>query len=251
MPSKKSSAPRRDDAARLFSRPLTHADDMSSGFVQGLHSLALGKERHVLIYVPANYDGVHPAPLALMLHGAGSSAERGIDYLQSLADEFSLFLVAPKSRDVTWDVIMGSYGADVEFIDAVLGHVFEHYSVDASHLALGGFSDGASYALSLGITNGDLFTHLLAFSPGFMVPTAQHGGPQSPRVFISHGTDDRVLPIEICSRKIVPQLQKADYDVTYCEFDGPHTLPTEIAHNALSWFLTPAESDSCRKRPES
>jgi len=36
-----------------------------------------------------------------------------------------------------------------------------------------GFSDGASYALSVGITNGDLFTHVIAFSPGFVAPARQ------------------------------------------------------------------------------
>jgi phospholipase/carboxylesterase len=35
-------------------------------------------------------------------------------------------------------------------------------------VALGGFSDGASYALSLDLTNGDLFASLIAFSPGFI-----------------------------------------------------------------------------------
>jgi predicted esterase len=34
-------------------------------------------------------------------------------------------------------------------------------------LAVSGFSDGASYALSIGPANGDLFTHVMAFSPGF------------------------------------------------------------------------------------
>jgi phospholipase/carboxylesterase len=29
----------------------------------------------------------------------------------------------------------------------------------------------ASYALSLGIANGNLFSHVLAFSPGFLAPT--------------------------------------------------------------------------------
>ena len=97
-----------------------------------------------------------------------------------------------------------------------------------------GFSDGASYALSLGLTNGDLFTHVLAFSPGFMAPRKRRG---KPRLFLSHGTRDRVLPIDPCSRRIVPQVRRAGYDVTYREFDGPHTVPDEIAREAVDWFL--------------
>jgi len=106
-------------------------------------------------------------------------------------------------------------------------------ALDTRRLAITGFSDGASYGLSLGLTNGDLFTHLIAFSPGFMAPTTRRGKPP---VFVSHGTRDRVLPIERCSRRIVPQLDRAGYRVRYREFDGPHTVPASIAREALHWF---------------
>ncbi len=177
----------------------------------GLHSLFVEEKREVLLYVPAGYKPETPSPLALMLHGAGGSTQHGIDLLENFADEFGILLLAPKSFHATWDVIADRYGADVQFIDAALNQIFERYNVDSSRLAVGGFSDGASYALSLGITNGNLFSHVIAFSPGFMSPTAQTGAP---RIYISHGTQDRVLPIERCSRKIVPQLKQAGYDIT-------------------------------------
>ena len=100
--------------------------------------------------------------------------------------------------------------------------------------AVVGFSDGASYALSLGPTNGDLFTRVIAFSPGFASPGARRGMPP---VFVSHGTRDGVLPIERCSRRIVPRLEREGYEVCYREFDGPHTVPRSIAHEALGWFV--------------
>ena len=61
------------------------------------------------------------------------------------------------------------------------------------------------------------FTHVLAFSPGFLAPAERVG---SPRIFVSHGTRDGWLPIERCSRRIVPQLERAGYEVRYREFDG-------------------------------
>jgi phospholipase/carboxylesterase len=100
-------------------------------------------------------------------------------------------------------------------------------------VAAGGFSDGASYALSVGLGNGDLFTHVLAFSPGFMAPAVVVG---EPRVYVSHGSRDEVLPIG-CSRRIVPELGRAGYDVRYHEFDGPHTVPEAVARGAVDWFL--------------
>ena len=46
-----------------------------------------------------------------------------------------------------------------------------------------------------------------------------------PRFFVSHGTMDRVLPIDECSRVIVPRLKALDYDVTTAEFEGRHEVP--------------------------
>jgi predicted esterase len=145
-----------------------------------------------------------------------------------------MILLVPESRGETWDVIEGGYGPDVSHIERALEQTFGRYEVDPSHVAAAGFSDGASYALSLGATNGDLFTHVLAFSPGFMAPASPHG---SPALFISHGTRDRVLPINACSRRIVPRVKAAGYEVFYREFEGPHLVPPEVADEAVEWFL--------------
>jgi predicted esterase len=169
----------------------------------------------------------------LTLHGAGGDARSGISHFLHLADAAGVVLLAPESRGRTWDVLLGGYGPDVEFIDRALEWTFERLTLDTRRLAITGFSDGASYGLSLGLTNGDFFTHLIAFSPGFMTP-ANHRG--KPPVFVSHGTRDRVLPIERCSRRIVPQLDRAGYLVRYREFDGPHAVPESIAREALRWY---------------
>jgi len=176
----------------------------------------------------------------LMLHGAGGHAHHGLGVLGPLAEAHGVILLAPASRDRTWDVIVDGYGADVELIDRALAWVFSRYAVDAGRLAVGGFSDGASYALSLGIGNGELFTHVLAFSPGFVAPVEQQGAPD---IFISHGTDDRVLPIGRCSRRIVPMLQRAGYAVEYREFTGGHTIPPAIGQEAVEWFIDPSDVD--------
>ncbi len=199
----------------------------------GLHQLDLDGPRDGLLYVPASYRADRPAPLVLTLHGAGGDARSSLAPLQLVANMTGLLLLAPDSRRQTWDIIMGGYGPDVTFIDRALEQIFSRYAVDPTHLAIGGFSDGASYALSLGLTNGDLFTHIIAFSPGFMAPARREG---SPHIFVSHGTRDAVLPIEKCSRRLVPQLKREGYDVLYREFDGPHTVPIPIVREAWNWF---------------
>jgi phospholipase/carboxylesterase len=188
-----------------------------------------------LLYVPETYRAESPAPLMLWLHGAGSRARVFLSpELQGQADTAGMLLLVPTSKEYAWDVIVGRYGPDVAMIDRALESTFNRYAVDPARIAVGGFSDGASYALSLVITNGDLFTHVLAFSPGFMVPTGQRG---SPRVFVSHGIHDDVLPIDRCSRKIVPQLRRVGYEVRYREFEGGHAIPPDVAGEAVGWFI--------------
>jgi phospholipase/carboxylesterase len=227
--------PRGDEPGWLQARPALQLPTNAPQAAQlGLQQLGLATGRDGLIYVPPGYQSTRPAPLVLMLHGAGGNAYHSVAPLQSLADKAGLILLAPESRRQTWDVLYGSYGPDVDFIDQALAQTFARYAVDPAHLVVEGFSDGASYALSLGITNGDLFTHVVAFSPGFMAPADQRG---SPRLFIAHGTHDAVLPIDRCSRRIVPQVRRAGYDVRYHEFEGPHTVPEAIAREAVSWLL--------------
>lgn len=207
---------------------------VEGGVAPGLQPIGSGDGTDGLLYVSTRYDAQRPAPLALVLHGAGGDARNGLVPLMPLADAAGLILVAPGSREATWDVIANDYGPDVEVIDALLGEAFATCSVDVAHVGVEGFSDGASYALSLGVSNGDLFTHIIAFSPGFLRPARQEGAP---RIFISHGTQDTVLPIGNSSRRIVPSLERAGYDVTYREFDGGHMVPGEIASAAVEWFL--------------
>jgi phospholipase/carboxylesterase len=215
--------------ARLLARPGLPKEAAQPG----LHELGLGQGRDGFLYVPKGYRADRPAPLAVMLHGAGGSARPALGPFHGLADDAGLVLLAIDSRRQTWDVIQGGYGPDVAFLDRALELTFARCAIDRARIAVEGFSDGASYALSLGITNGDLFSHVIAFSPGFMVPKEQHGAPE---IYISHGTKDQILPIDSCSRRLVPRLRSAGYEVKYHEFDGPHTVPEDIAREALAWF---------------
>ena len=222
-------APTTRQDARLLARPGTPKEEVKPG----MHELGLGGRRDGVLYVPKGYKADRPAPLAVMLHGAGGSARRALGPFQRLADKAGLILLATDSRGDTWDVIEGGYGPDVAFLDRALELTFSRCAIDPKRIAAEGFSDGASYALSIGITNGDLFSHVLAFSPGFLMPKDQRGKPE---IYISHGKTDQVLPIDSCSRKIVPRLRSAGYEVVYREFDGPHTVPEDIAREALKWF---------------
>lgn len=116
-----------------------------------------------MAYAPESAADGSVYRLVLLLHGAGGSARQGLDLLLPVADEHQLLLVAPQSSAASWDLIAGGFGADVARIDGLLATVFDRYPVQ--EVTFGGFSDGASYALSLGLANGDLVDAVLAFSP--------------------------------------------------------------------------------------
>src|SRR5215210_4250180 len=221
------------EQGRLRSRPARTPAEAAPVGLQTLGSDAGPADGY--LYVPAGYRPEKPAPLVLLLHGAAEDAREGLAQLRGQADEAGIVLLALSSRGPTWDSILarGRYAQDVAAIDRALGHAFSRCKVDPVRIALAGYSDGASYALSLGLANGDLFTHVLAFSPGFLAPTGQTG---SPRIFVSHGTQDRWLPIDSCSRRIVSQLERAGYEVRYHEFEGGHVVPPAIARQAAIWF---------------
>jgi acetyl esterase/lipase len=192
----------------------------------GRHDIEVDGSLAGVCYVPATT----PRRVVIMMHGAGGTAEAGVGLLLPYADDHGVAIYAPKSVRATWDVIGPGFGPDVRRIQAALTQIVGMLGPAAAAPAIGGFSDGASYALSLALANGDVFDTALAFSPGFAAPATPTGRPA---VFISHGRGDRILPIERCGRRLARALQAAGYPVDYHEFDGGHEVPPDIVAAAL------------------
>ncbi len=198
----------------------------------GTHPLDLDHERDGLLFLPASYSAGTPMPLLVLFHGAGGTAQ-SVFYAFRMADAHGVIILAPDSRDQrTWDLVLGGYGPDADFLSTALAQTFGRCSVDRARMAVGGHSDGASYALSFGIGAGHLFGRILAFSPGVLAPVAVQG---KPRIFISHGTGDAVMPIDDTSRRFVPRLRGLGYDVTYQEYDGRHGVPDTVVAEGFAW----------------
>jgi phospholipase/carboxylesterase len=199
------------------------------------HPLGEGEGRPIL-HVPGNLPEAG-IPLIVMFHGATSNPARALQRLGEEPELRKCLVLATKSRGSTWDILQGGYGFDVAVLDYALTSVFRRFPIDVSRIAIAGFSDGASYALSLGVANGGLFTHAMGFSPGFVVPGPRRGRPS---IFVSHGREDAILPIDRCGRPVVALLREEGYAVRYLEFEGGHVLPPEMVAAALDNFAANA-----------
>ncbi len=228
----------REFGGALSARPVVHTETPAT---PGRHRVG-----SAVLYVPQATAADEPAPFLLLLHGAGGKGEDIFRTFKAQADKRGIILLAPNSSGRTWDVAltMGNrwtpptFGRDVKRIDALLREAFVRVNVDPRRVAVAGFSDGASTALSLGTHNVELFSATLAFSAGGIVP--QWNDVPS-RVFFAHGTKDPILPIAIARDSLAPALRASGFAVTFEAFDGGHELPGPVLDLAMEWWLRTAQ----------
>lgn len=227
-------APPELGGARITARP---GIPPTTSIDPGIHDLVVaGSDKFCWLVVPSGYDPTLAWPLTLFFRGAITPARNYLDNFRPLADDLGLVILAPEATGRTWDLIQnGGFGPDVAFINAALQVAYQTVHIDPARVFTSGFSDGATYSLSLGLTNGDFFTRVAAYSPGYIRAAAERGKPE---FFITHGTQDLVLPVA-GTRVLVNQLRSADYAVDYREFDGPHAVSLSLTRSSFEWMIRP------------
>jgi phospholipase/carboxylesterase len=162
------------------------------------------------------------------------------------ADRDRFVLLIPTAKGGTWDMIedlMGRYGAemnvqprygrDLKALDSALADLFARVAVDPARIGMMGFSNGATYALNVGLANPQLVRAIVAFSPGpSFLP--QRVDPAQ-RIFISHGKEDPVLPYS-STRTVVARLRTKDAALHFEPFEGKHTVPRDVRQKGLDFF---------------
>ena len=190
--------------------------------------------RDGVLFVPKAYQEGTPMPLVMMLHGFGGwgDSQRA---MFALAEELGFIVIAPESRDITWGKEIPGFDADVRYLGAAYRRVTSILDIDGEHVALGGQSDGAGYALTMGLAYGDVWNHLVILAGGGLIEPLRRKG--KPRIFIAQGVKDTTMPPDASGRKNAALLKKEEYDVTYREHEGGHRTPPEITREAILWFL--------------
>ena len=225
----------------LSSRPSAAVATLPAGITK----LANG----ALAYRPARL-GPGPHPLVVVLHGHGGPSAQLLAEFRPQADARGLILLAPRSLGQTWDLIIDAaryrggrprkgvslrFGRDVARMDAALADIFARAPIDPRRVVLAGFSDGASYALSLGMANPDLFPGVVALSPGLMVAPDEPDATQ--RLFIAHGRSDRVIPVNVPRDGLAKALSNAGMNLRFRQFNGGHEIDRSALREGLDFAL--------------
>ena len=196
-------------------------------------------------YLPKGLTGA-PVPVLVVFHGAGGRAQDILDSYRADADANHFILVLPQSLGPTWDMIVDlksrlgvemnvepRYGRDLKALDAAMADLFARVAVDPARVGIMGFSDGATYAVSVGTANPQLFHTVIAYSPGPAFPTKFD---ITQRIFISHAEEDPVLPYST-TRGMVARMRVKHMPLEFESFHGGHEVPKDIHAKAVAYFM--------------
>ena len=227
-------------------------DELPTGFVR----IEQGSQQAVLL-TPEEIDFGRRYPLVTVLHGAGRQDEMLVKGYRDQAEERQAFFLVPRSFHMTWDLIaMGmqkvaglspegteapSDRPDLDFLAYALDLIYRRFPIDPERQALVGYSDGASYGLSVGLSNPHLFRALMVWAAGFVALDEQAAAAGTPRppIFITYGTHDELFPFEQVALPMKEQLSALGCDVTFnVDQGGRHWPPTEFQQEALDWFFS-------------
>lgn len=206
---------------------------------------------HYLLREP-KVQSVSPPPLLLMLHGYGSNEEDLFSFADYLPEDLLILsLRAPFSVPpygyawyaIHWDSPDGKF-SDTEqakkskqaLID-LLKILPQHFSFDAHRVGLMGFSQGAILSLAVGLEAPQFVKYVIGMS-GYLnqelIPSALPEG-QKPSMFLSHGTQDPVIPFDWAAKspEILTQL---GVPYVFKSYPAVHTISQQNFQDMLRWL---------------
>jgi predicted esterase len=144
----------------------------------GWRRIELGSGRYALRYLPFSAAGDPAPPLAVFLHGSGSSPDAWKNILAPHAEDLGLVLLMPHAVS---DLGFGP-GDDLGTLEDSLAALALEIPTDPLRRYLSGFSSGGAFALYLAHTSRDQWAAVLglgspyrivlaAGEPGYKVPT--------------------------------------------------------------------------------
>lgn len=202
-----------------------------------------------ILLTPDAIDPTRRYPLFTVLHGAGRREEALAKAYRAAANARRAFFLVPRSVEPTWDLIAGGERDDLDFLEYAYDLIYRRYPIDPLQQSLIGYSDGASYALSVGLSNAEMFSALMVWAAGFVVldpPTTAafraDGLPASkPRIYLEYGTHDQLFDFQTVALPMRENLERSGFDVTFSVDEGGRHMPSGSFHTeVLDWYFANA-----------
>lgn len=192
-------------------------------------------------------------PVLFLLHGAGSNEQDLFSFAEHLPAKFLVisvrapFTLGPDSY--TWYHMDSTSGTPVikrkqsdksrNALLQFITHMQLHYQFDSKQIYLCGFSQGAIMAYSLGLTRPDFIKGIAILSGRLLDETKSFVASDEKLkpldVFISHGTEDTVLPIHF-AREGLEYLKTRNLKPTYKEYPEGHGISNEMLDDLVEWL---------------
>jgi len=204
-----------------------------------------------LIFYPSMKKSTYPTIAAL--HGRGTDANDLLPLIQSLALE-DVLVIAPRAplqinlglgQGYAWYDLGEEEGPrpqtfrrSLELLRRFLAEIKAAYPVDPERFVLLGFSQGTVMAYAAGLTDPILVRAIVALSgyiPCRLDLSPEPGKLSRLRVFISHGTFDEIIPVQL-GREAVELLKEAKADVVYREYPMGHEVREETLRDLEVWI---------------
>jgi len=224
-----------------------------------------GTTRTYYVQLPTNYSSSKQYPVIFQFHPMGGSAEQALNEYgisKGIPDAIyvtpqGLVSVSPGSDAGTagWP---NTSGQDIAFTKAMLADVQAKYCVDNARIFSVGFSYGGMMSFAIGCEMGDVFRAIAPMSGALYSDFNCKGTGHAIAMWGSHGLNDTVVPIADGRAALAKILQQnhcgttttpidpspcvsyqgcdAGYPVTWCEWDGPHNVPS-FGTSAITAFF--------------
>lgn len=214
-------------------------------------SMAAEPMLHYLVREP-KVKTVHP-PLLILMHGVNSNEQDLFSLADQLPDKY-LVIAAQGPYKISGNgyawyhadfsvspAIINKEEAEKtrELIITFIGQLKGKYTFDESKVFLCGFSQGAIMSYSVGLTHPDKIRGIAVMSGRILdeVKPKVVAAKQLKQlnVFISHGTNDKVLAVQQ-ARDANLYLAKMGVYATYKEYMDGHTINREMFGDLVDWL---------------
>lgn len=195
---------------------------------------------------------IEKAPLLVLIHGYGSNEADLFSFAEELPSKYHIVSLqglrhvpfggfswydidfVNMEKHSNFDQALASCNQIKDFIEQFI----QEQNLSSEGVTLCGFSQGCILSYSLALHHPELIRRVVALS-GYpelhILPKEYKKEVVSLKFFISHGSEDAVIPVE-WARKIEPIMQQLNINYVYNEYPAGHGINPQNYQDMMKWI---------------